>query len=577
MTTVKCLLTSLDRISKAVETSLSPEKGKVVSFDKKWQGRGRFPERAPEISKWTSVISGFIPDDGFRGDSRGMKRERQPPFTKFIRDFELVYDLRALDDARKRILLDNHLRGAAREFAFQSQQIRLGYEELKESLERRFRKRVSTREMRSQFFSCRQGAGEKVRDFAAWVSDLAAGAESDGLKIGISEVAEVFIDGLCPSLWEKAHLYQSEPWETLVSKLQWLEQREEDYKEAQRSSTDRNGQRLGDMANKLAELERKMKVLETENSALRRQGGSVNLTNNEAGRWPIPPAGRRDYGGTNVEDNRREAPFRNWQGRQAQQPFRQQRHPPPPRQERRDLKRGKEENPGVNYKRHGDTVRSRPKCYKCGEPGHLIRDCQQTLQKTRLQTFPREKPGRSRVHPLVLNKGRSLSGKSLNFIIDSGSEANIVNIDSMEICTEGLNRPTYLKGISGKSLRSLGSEVLEIGATVNGKPIREVRTTFEYCHMGEIGFDGILGLPGFRALKLHLSYDGSIKSDYEQKEDPTKSAFLSSLQIMEMPPQPPRIPLDKIRTGDDVLRAFSHCFCKDIKDMGVAPPSQPPS
>ncbi|UYV68351.1 K02A2.6-like [Cordylochernes scorpioides] len=130
------------------------------------------------------------------------------PFTKFIKDFELVYDLRALDDARKRILLDNHLRGAAREFALQSHQIRLGYEELKESLERRFRKRVSTREMRSH--------GSR----------------------GISEVAEVFIDGLCPSLWEKAHLYQGEPWETLVSKLQWLEQREEDYREAQRSSTD---------------------------------------------------------------------------------------------------------------------------------------------------------------------------------------------------------------------------------------------------------------------------------------------------------------------------------------------------
>ncbi|UYV74382.1 hypothetical protein LAZ67_11003315 [Cordylochernes scorpioides] len=156
------------------------------------------------------------------------------PFTKFIKDFELVYDLRTLDDARKRILLDNHLRGAAREFALQSQQIRLGYEELKESLEGRFRKRVSTREMRSQFFSCRQGAGERVRDFAARVSDLAAGAESDGLKIGISEVAEVFIDGLFPSLWEKFHLYQGEPWETLVTKLQWLEQRDEDYREAQR-------------------------------------------------------------------------------------------------------------------------------------------------------------------------------------------------------------------------------------------------------------------------------------------------------------------------------------------------------
>ncbi|UYV78077.1 hypothetical protein LAZ67_16000034, partial [Cordylochernes scorpioides] len=441
---------------------------------------------------------------------------------------------KALDDARKRILLDNHLRGAAREFALQSQQIRLGYEELKESLERRFRKRVSTREWRSQFFSCRQGAGEKVRDFAARVSDLAAEAESDGLKIGISEVAEVFIDGLCPSLWEKAHLYQGEPWETLVAKLQWLEQREEDYREAQCSSADRNGQRLGDMGSKLAELEKKMEALEIENTALRRQRGSTNNTSNGGGRWPSHPAGRRDYG-DNTEDNRRGAPFRNWQRRPAQQPSRQQQDPPPPRQEKRNPNGEKEENPGVEYKKQ-DVNPGR-----C--PGHS-----------------------SSVY--ILNKERSLSERSLKFIIDSGSEANIVNIDNLSICTEGLNKPTYLKGISGKSLRSLGSEVLEIGAVVNGKPIREVRTTFEYCHMGEIGFDGILGLPGFRALKLHLSYDGSIRSDYERKEDPTKSAFLSSLQTIEMSPQPPRIPLNEIRTGEDIFRAFSHCFCRDIRDMG---------
>ncbi|UYV76744.1 hypothetical protein LAZ67_14001933 [Cordylochernes scorpioides] len=399
------------------------------------------------------------------------------PFTKFMKDFELVYDLRALDDARKRILLDNHLRGAAREFALQSQQIRLGYEELKESLEGRFRKRVSTREMRSQFFSCRQGAGEKVRDFAARVSDLAAGAESDGLKIGISEVAEVFIDGLCPSLWEKAHLYQGEPWETLVTKLQWLEQREEDYREAQRSSADRNGQRLGGMGNKLAELEKKMEALEIENATLRRQRGSTNSTSNGGGRWPSHPAGRRDYG-DNTEDNRSGAPFRNWQRRPAQQPSRQQQDPPPPRQERRNPNGEREENPGVEYKKQdagGGFAASLPA-----------------------------------INVYILNKGRSLSERTLKFIIDSSSEANIVNIDNLNLCTEGLNKPIYLKGITGKSLRSLGSEVLEIGAMVNG-------------------LDGILGLPGFRALKLHLSYDGSIRSDYERKEDPTKSAFLSSL------------------------------------------------
>ncbi|UYV73827.1 hypothetical protein LAZ67_11001042, partial [Cordylochernes scorpioides] len=249
-------------------------------------------------------------------------------------------------------------------------------------------------------------------------------------------------------------------------KLQWLEQREEDYREAQRSSADRNGQRLGDMGSKLAELEKKMEALEIENTALRRQRGSNNSTNNGGGRWPSHPAGRRDYG-DNTVDNRRAAPFRNWQRRPVQQPSRQQRDPPPPRQERRDPNGEREKNPGVDNKQQG-----------------------------------------------------------------------------------------------------AGSEVLEIGAVVNGKPIREVRTTFEYCHMGEIGFNGILGLPGFRALKLHLSYDGSIRSDYERKEDPTKSAFLSSLQTIEMSPQPPRIPLNEIRTGDDIFRAFSHCFCNDINDMG---------
>ncbi|UYV66791.1 hypothetical protein LAZ67_4002869 [Cordylochernes scorpioides] len=398
------------------------------------------------------------------------------PFTKFIKDFELVYDLRALDDARKRILLDNHLRGAAREFAFQSQQIRLGYEELKESLERRFRKRVSTREMRSQFFSCRQGAGEKVRDFAARVSDLAVGAESDGLKIGISEVAEVFIDGLYPSLWEKAHLYQGEPWETLV--------RDKGEVPIVQVTREEGGQHTPQEEGNTKETTQGI----VEGSLLQELAGETGTTAIQA-----------------------------------------QRNPPPPRQERRDPNGERKENPGVDYKKQ-DARRPPPKCYRCGEPGHLIQDCQQTQH--------------------------------------SGSEANIVNIDNLEICTEGLNKPTYLKGITGKSLRSLGSEVLEIGATVNGKPIREVRTTFEYCHMGEIGFDGILGLPGFRALKLHLSYDGSVRSDYERKEDPTKSAFLSSLQTIEMSPQPPRIPLNKIHTGENILRAFSHCFCRDIRDMG---------
>ncbi|UYV81614.1 hypothetical protein LAZ67_20001709 [Cordylochernes scorpioides] len=65
--------------------------------------------------------------------------------------------------------------------------------------------------------------GEKVRDFAARVSNLAEGAESDGLKIGISEVAEVFTAGLCPNLWDKAHLYQREATEEPIARTRGKE------------------------------------------------------------------------------------------------------------------------------------------------------------------------------------------------------------------------------------------------------------------------------------------------------------------------------------------------------------------
>ncbi|UYV71990.1 K02A2.6-like, partial [Cordylochernes scorpioides] len=115
---------------------------------------------------------------------------------------------------------------------------------------------------------------------------------------------------------------------------------------------------------------------------------------------------------------------------------------------------------------------------------------------------------------------------------------------------------------------SEGSSLVEIGAEINGKAIRNVRTTFEFCDLGFADYDGILGMPGIRALRLTMSHDGTITSEYEKKGDPCSSAFKSPIIAKELEALPPRLPIDQIRTGEDVVRAFPHCFCDGISDMG---------
>ncbi|UYV82468.1 hypothetical protein LAZ67_21002318 [Cordylochernes scorpioides] len=363
------------------------------------------------------------------------------PFDKFIRDFELVYDVKALDDSRRRILLDNHLRGAAREFALQASQIKLGYNELKENLEQRFSRRAPKREARKKFFSCKQGPGERVKEYANRVRSLASEAESDGLRIDITEVADIFLTGLCPNLWQRAHQLQNESWEVIVSSLHQIEERDDEYSRCQLEDEEGSARKLRELSSQMARLESKLKNLETENQDLRR-------THREQPRMNM---GNR------------------WNNNQAR-----------------------------GFQRRGGSAQNN----------------QPTIQGAR-QERPQQNP--------------------------NGSEANIVNIDSLDISAEGLGKPTFLKGISGSELRSLGSG---------------------------LGFDGILGMPGFKALRLTLNHDGSVRSDFEQDEEPTKLAFLSSLQASEVPVRPPSIPLHRIRTGEDVLRAYSHCFCDDISDMG---------
>ncbi|UYV75794.1 hypothetical protein LAZ67_13001373, partial [Cordylochernes scorpioides] len=65
--------------------------------------------------------------------------------------------------------------------------------------------------------------------------------------------------------------------------------------------------------------------------------------------------------------------------------------------------------------------------------------------------------------------------------------------------------------------------------------------------------------PGQDPLIVHVS---RLKPYFDRIDEVTHQ------DTIEMSPQPPRIPLNKIHTGEDILRAFSHCFCRDIRDMG---------
>ncbi|UYV72435.1 hypothetical protein LAZ67_9003122, partial [Cordylochernes scorpioides] len=487
------------------------------------------------------------------------------PFDKFIRDFELVYDVKALDDSRRRILLDNHLRGAAREFALQASQIKLGYNEVKENLEQRFSRRAPKREARKKFFSCRQRPGEKVKEYANRVRSLASEAESDGLRIDITEVADIFLTGLCPNLWQRAHQLQNESWEVIVSSLHQIEERDDEYSRCQMEDEEGSARKLRELTSQMARLESKLKNLETEKPRPEEdpQGATQDEYGKQVGQQPGQrfPAERRFRSEQPAHYTRDQAgeTQQNPNGRAPQE----QRKEGPPATTKGGTPKGYE---------GPEATRTPIRCFRCGETGHMARICTAMTKKIGPACLKAGNGGTLAGLPVItctfVDKGWSLSNRTIRLIIDTGSEANIVNIDSLDISAEGLGKPTFLKGISGSELRSLGSELIEVRAYIRGKPIREVKTTFEYCHLGGLGFDGILGMPGFKALRLTLNHDGSVRSDFEQDEEPTKSAFLSSLQASEVPVRPPSIPLHKIRTGEDVLRAYSHCFCDDISDMG---------
>ncbi|UYV72082.1 K02A2.6-like [Cordylochernes scorpioides] len=207
------------------------------------------------------------------------------------------------------------------------------------------------------------------------------------------------------------------------------------------------------------------------------------------------------------------------------------------------------------------------------------------LHLWRARIFRRPLPTRKKLGPACLRAGGKSAGLlpaisvvvynnkdsvplMHKLIIDTGSEANIFNLKLVNKDIFELNKPIMLKGLGGFRVPSEGSSLVEIGAEINGKAIRNVRTTFEFCDLGFADYDGILGMPGIRALRLTMSHDGTITSEYEKKGDPCSSAFKSPIIAKELEALPPRLPMDQIRTGEDVVRAFPHCFCNRIRDMG---------
>ncbi|UYV76084.1 K02A2.6-like, partial [Cordylochernes scorpioides] len=434
-------------------------------------------------------------------------------FDSFIKNLESVYSMHLLSDTNRVILLNNHLRGAAKDFAQLPQNDHLDYEELKRRLSKKFRVHVPAAESRKNFFGARQMLGESVTDFADRVVSLAHQIESEDLTIGRKERKRVFVAGLHPAIRSRVFDHHQEDWDTLVDRAQGVEDNEREF-----SLTKEEGHQR-----ELEKLTKRMTEMYEEIRELRRAQDT-----------------------TKKQENNREY--------------------------RQHYNRGTYNR---DQRRNDQSAGNRTTQNHSGSPQH----------NNGPRTFRRPLPTRKKLGPACLRAGGKSAGLlpaisvavynnkdsvplMHKLIIDTGSEANIFNLKLVNKDLFELNKPIMLKGLGGFRVPSEGSSLVEIGAEINGKAIRNVRTTFEFCDLGFADYNGILGMPGIRALRLTMSHDGTITSQYEKKGDPCSSAFKSPIIAKELEALPPRLPIDQIRTGEDVVRAFPHCFCDGISDMG---------
>ncbi|UYV62620.1 hypothetical protein LAZ67_2001335 [Cordylochernes scorpioides] len=255
-----------------------------------------------------------------------------------------------LSDTNRVILLNNHLRGAAKDFAQLPQNDHLDYEELKRRLSKKFRVHVPAAESRKNFFGARQMLGESVTDFADRVVSLAHQIESEDLTIGRKERKRVFVAGLHPAIRSRVFDHHQEDWDTLVDRAQGVEDNEREF-----SLTKEEGHQR-----ELEKLTKRMTEMYEEIRELRRAQDTTKKQENNR-------EYRQHYNrGTYNRDQRRNDQSAG--NRTTQNHSGSPQHNNGPRSNN-GHRNGKEEN-GRGY----PSVNKR-KCFTCGEPGHFAARC----------------------------------------------------------------------------------------------------------------------------------------------------------------------------------------------------------
>ncbi|UYV84006.1 hypothetical protein LAZ67_X000864 [Cordylochernes scorpioides] len=181
-------------------------------------------------------------------------------FDSFVKNLESVYNMHLLSDTNRVILLNNHLRGAAKDFTQLPQNDYPDYEELKRRLSKKFRVHVPAAESRKNFFGVRQMLGESVTDFADRLVSLAHQIESEDLMIGRGERKRVFVAGLHPAIRSCVFDHHQEDWDTLMYRAQGVEDNERELsltkEEWHQKELERLTKKMTEMYEEIRELRR---------------------------------------------------------------------------------------------------------------------------------------------------------------------------------------------------------------------------------------------------------------------------------------------------------------------------------
>ncbi|UYV82883.1 hypothetical protein LAZ67_22001222 [Cordylochernes scorpioides] len=249
-------------------------------------------------------------------------------FDSFVKNLESVYSMHLLSDTNRVILLNNHLRGAAKDFAQLPQNGHLDYVELKRRLSKKFRVHVPAAESHRvrRPHDRQERKEESVRSWAT------------------------------PAIRSRVFDHHQEDWDTLVGRAQGVEDNEREFsltkEEGHQRELEKLTKRMTEMYEEIRELRRAQDTTkETRNNREYRQHYNRGTYNRDQRR-------KDQSAGNSTTQNHSGSP----------------QHDNGPRSNNVH-RSGKEEN-GRGYR----SVNKR-KCFTCGEPGHFAARCPR--EKTR--------------------------------------------------------------------------------------------------------------------------------------------------------------------------------------------------